>query len=204
MSRPARLTLGNTLYWVLPLYDEDGILVDADTVPTIRVRKNGVASGESATIAKRSGATGLYDCEFNPADESKGDQFTIEEEATIGSQLYYNAFNFEVVGDTASEELLLIGSLGPDAVEVDHNFGGTDNLIYTTGSGDGIDNATIIAYLKTDYDAGNRGKSYHKAVSKTDVNGRWTRKMLLDPGTYTLYFYKQGCYGPDVQDITVT
>jgi hypothetical protein len=186
------------------LYDEDGIWSMPTLSPPFGSVKTGWLLGSRRPSQNAAGRQGCTTASSTPLTNPKEDQFTIEEEATIGSQLYYNAFNFEVVGDTASEELLLIGSLGPDAVEVDHNFGGTDNLIYTTGSGDGIDNATIIAYLKTDYDAGNRGKSYHKAVSKTDVNGRWTRKMLLDPGTYTLYFYKQGCYGPDVQDITVT
>jgi len=92
---------------------------------------------------------------------------------------------------------------GPNTVEVDHHYGGTDNYSYHTADGRGIDNATIIAYLKTDFDAGRRGKQYHQGVSTTDVQGRWVRPMMLDPATYVLYYYKQGAFGPDTAVLTV-
>ena len=61
----------------------------------------------------------------------------------------------------------------------------------------------MIAYLKTDYNAGRRGKEYHQGVSRTDVQGHWERPMLLDPATYVLYYYKQGAFGPDTAEVTV-
>lgn len=109
--------------------------------------------------------------------------------------------------DTVGGALKAVGKISrytPNAVEVDHNYGGPDNYSYLTTDGRGIDNATVIAYLKSDYDAGNRDESYYKDAVLTDVNGQWTQPMLLDPGEYVLYFYKQGEYGPDTADLTVT
>jgi len=93
---------------------------------------------------------------------------------------------------------------GLGAVAVDHNFGGTDVLRYVDGDGNGIDNADIWIYLKSDYDAGNVSSNYVKAKTNTDVNGRWANPVNLDPAIYTVYFYKQGEYGPNTQEITVT
>ena len=94
--------------------------------------------------------------------------------------------------------------LGQGTIAVDHNYGGADNLAYKTAGGAGIDNASIWAYLKSDYDAGNMTAAYVKGRTTTDVNGQWTNPMNLDPGAYTLYYYKQGAYGPDTKEVTVS
>jgi len=110
-----------------------------------------------------------------------------------------------VLEDTGTTIPGLIGAIavGDGSVVVDHDTGGTDALAYKTSGGAGIDNAVVRAYLKTDYDAGNTGSAYIKATTTTDVNGRWTAQMNLDPATYTLYFFKQNTYGPDTQEVTV-
>lgn len=95
MSRPTQLLKGNTLYWVIRLYDSDGALVDADSDPTINVYKNGVDTSDSVTVAKRAATTGIYDCSYDPASEVEGDQFSIEESATISSTTY--EFSWECV-----------------------------------------------------------------------------------------------------------
>jgi len=102
------------------------------------------------------------------------------------------------------KEYAIEGVSGTGEISVDHDYGGTDVLAYKTAGGVGIDNATIKAYLKTDYDAGNVSAEYVKAISTTDVNGRWDNAMLLDAATYTLYYYKQGEYGPNTKEVTVT
>jgi len=89
-------------------------------------------------------------------------------------------------------------------VLVDHNYGGSEVLSYKTQGGQGVDNATVRAYLKTDYDAGNRNSTYIKAESRTTVTGAWNRPMMLDPGVYTLLYFKQGSYGPDTKKVTVS
>lgn len=93
---------------------------------------------------------------------------------------------------------------GGGSVQTDHNYGGPDALSYKTAAGVGIDNAIIRVYLKSDYDAGNTATQYRKAETLTDANGRWTKAVFLDPGTYTVVCFKQGAYGPDTIDLTVT
>jgi hypothetical protein len=110
-----------------------------------------------------------------------------------------------ILADTATTIPDMIDAIGvgDGSVVVDHDTGGADALAYKTGGGAGIDNAVVRAYLKSDYDAGNMGSEYIKATTTTDVNGRWTNQMNLDPATYTLYFFKQGAYGPDTQEVVV-
>lgn len=94
--------------------------------------------------------------------------------------------------------------VGTGAVTVDHDYGGTDELAYKTGAGVGIDNAQLRIYLQSDYVAGNTELERVVASTVTDVTGRWTRALMLDPETYVLYAYKQGYYGPDTKVFTVT
>jgi len=84
MNRPAVLHVGGTLYWVVLTRNPDTmVLKDADSTPTVAVRKNGASVGDSVTITKRSATTGIYDCSYNPASEIEGDKFTLEESVTI-------------------------------------------------------------------------------------------------------------------------
>lgn len=94
--------------------------------------------------------------------------------------------------------------LGSGAVLVNHNYGGPDNLRYVAPNGAGVEDGTIQVYLKEDYDAGLRGRGYILAETSTGPDGRWVRDLALDPGTYTLVFFKQGVYAPTTKDITVT
>ena len=82
--RPAILHVNGILYWVIRTYNPDtSVLKDADSTPTVAVRKNGAAVGDSVTITKRSATTGIYDCSYNPAGEVEGDEFVFEETATL-------------------------------------------------------------------------------------------------------------------------
>lgn len=96
------------------------------------------------------------------------------------------------------------GGTGDGSVTVNHNTGGTDNLRYVTSAGAGIEDAYVRAYLKADYDAGNRGAAFVKAIVRTGPDGRWVQDMKLDPATYVFEFVKQGAYGPDTKEHTVT
>lgn len=97
MSRPATLKVGNTSYWTIMTYTSAGVLVDADSTPTVVVYKNGSVTADVVTITKRSATTGIYDAYYNPASEAEGDCFTIQETATISSQAYVQSWNFEVL-----------------------------------------------------------------------------------------------------------
>lgn len=84
MNRPKILHVGGTLYWVLRTRNPDTqVLKDADSTPTVAIRKNGASTGDSVTVTKRSATTGIYDCSYNPAGEVEGDEFTVEESATV-------------------------------------------------------------------------------------------------------------------------
>jgi hypothetical protein len=103
MNRPDILHVGGTLYWVIQTRNPDTqLLKNADSTPTVAVRKNGASVGDSVTITKRSATTGIYDCSYNPAAEVEGDSFTLEESATVTgtttSQATYTAtWNARVV-----------------------------------------------------------------------------------------------------------
>jgi len=98
----------------------------------------------------------------------------------------------------------LDGLLGSGTVEVDQDTGGTDNLRYVTANNIGIDNATVYAFLKADWDAGKRNMDAVRAQSLTNVEGRWEWPMLLDPNWYVFYFFRQGAWGPDTATVQVT
>ena len=72
------------------------------------------------------------------------------------------------------------------------------------GSSVAIDNVSIRAYLKTDWDSGKRGDQYVVATARTNASGQWRDPMMLDTGTYSLLFFKQGAYEPKSVEITVT
>jgi hypothetical protein len=82
--RPSVFQVGGTLYWVIQTRNPDTmVLKDADSDPTVAVRKNGASVGDSVTVTKRSATTGIYDCSYNPSAEVEGDAFTLEESATV-------------------------------------------------------------------------------------------------------------------------
>jgi len=92
---------------------------------------------------------------------------------------------------------------GEDAVLVDHDYGGADNLAYVDADGNAIVGATIKAFLKEDHLAGRTSEAYTQDSTTTTANGRWLRSFLLNPGEYRLVYEKKGVVGPDVVDITV-
>jgi hypothetical protein len=93
------------------------------------------------------------------------------------------------------------GSSGDGDTAVNHNTGGEDNLRYVDDGGFGIDNARIVAFLKSDFEA---GALVERARAITRSDGRWVAPMMLNSGlTYTLLFEKPGLFGPDAKEVTV-
>lgn len=93
---------------------------------------------------------------------------------------------------------------GTGVVPVDHDYGGTDALTVMTRDRQRIDNATVAVYRRTDYDAGRRGPQYVVGQTPTDVNGHWAVPVMLDPGDYTVFVYKQGVIQAAAQNLTVS
>lgn len=93
---------------------------------------------------------------------------------------------------------------GPGQTPVDHDFGGPDRLTYQTAAGVGIGGADVLAYLTAQYDAGYKTREYVVAWTTTVADGTWAKQLMLAPGGYTLIYNKNGEYGPDRADISVS
>ncbi len=93
------------------------------------------------------------------------------------------------------------GSTGNGITPVNHDTGGVDALRYLTSTGIPVDNGSIVAYLKSSYDAGNLSAPVGSIMTRSD--GRWQNPLLLDHGvTYTLLCYKQGVYQATTVEVT--
>lgn len=97
MDRPKTLHIGETAYWTMRVYDSAGALTDADSTPTVAVRRDGASTADSVTVTKRSATTGIYDCSYNPAAESEGEAFTMEESVTVSSTAYSASWEMTAV-----------------------------------------------------------------------------------------------------------
>ena len=92
-------------------------------------------------------------------------------------------------------------ALTPTTIMVNQNFGGTDALRYVTPSGMGIAQATIRIWTLADFQQG----LYQNAAAATftDDEGRWVTPVFLQPNSYEISFFKEGCFGPDNLSIVV-
>ena len=176
MSRPSGLIKDASLYWVIMLYDSSNALVDADSTPTIAVRKNGASTADVVTITKRAATTGIYDCVYNPAGEAEGDQFTIEESATIATVVYENSWELFITDPMRGTDAATIPGAVWDGLLASHTVSGsfgervlvstnTNHEVMVTGSNhvaadvhafqtDAIDAAAIAASAVTEIQTG--------------------------------------------------
>lgn len=118
--------------------------------------------------------------------------------AAHGSGEWTTATGFATPEDLA--EIPGGGCIGDGDIDVNHDSGGIDNLRILGSGGIGIDNASIRAYYKEDWDAGLKNVI---ARTSTGSDGRWIAPMRLDPGTYVLTISKPGLPASEVE-ITVT
>lgn len=80
---------------------------------------------------------------------------------------------------------------GPTGTTVDGVAATADIMRFEAG-GVGVDNVEVVAYLKSDYDAGSRGASSRRGTTYTGSDGRWKEPLMLDSGTYTILASKGG------------
>jgi hypothetical protein len=77
------------------VYDPDtGLLKDANSLPTVAVRKNGDGVGDAVTVSKRAATSGIYDCEHNPAGEVEKDIFTMQESVNVNGVSSSGTYNY--------------------------------------------------------------------------------------------------------------
>jgi hypothetical protein len=130
---------------------------------------------------------------------------------TVIAQGLYSVYDNVIYEDEAGD-IWAYGdrNLTPTVVDpsgltaIDEDTGGTDVLRYVDSEGAGIPAAYILAYLKTDYDAGNLSNEYIQGAARTEFDGRWLAPIYLAGGyTYTLVFTKTGEFGPDTVEVTI-
>lgn len=109
-----------------------------------------------------------------------------------------------VVGETPTQVTSLPGGVGTGTgdnpitqdggpgVTVNGVAATTDCLRFTLPGGVGADNVEVVAYLKSDYDAGAAGPDNRKGATFTGTDGRWAEPLMLDSGTYTIVANKSG------------
>lgn len=144
-NRPTQLLQNETLYWVMNTYDSNGQLINADSTPSVSVRKNGAADSTSVTITKRASTTGTYDCSAQPSTPSVGDQFHFEEEATISSDTFVNTFSCVVTPMLTSAE---VSTAVWDVPTLSYINSGTFGLRFSALNTTTPDNTSITA-IKT-------------------------------------------------------
>ena len=126
MSRPTTMKVDGTVYWAIFTYTDAGVLVDADSTPTVAVRKNGASTADAVTVTKRAATTGIYDCTHAPSGEVEGDCFAYEETATLSAQAYLNSWELEVFAVERGTDSALLAADKPA------NF----DLLVVNGSGE--------------------------------------------------------------------
>jgi len=147
VGRPTKLLSGNTLYWTIRLYNESQVLVDADSTPTVAVRKNGASTADAVTVTKRASTTGIYDCSYNPAGEVEGDQYTLEESATISAVAYENNWSVSVEAEmrgTDGANTVTPNTVAPDNAGIAANGNAIAGLNDFDPSADTVANVTTV------------------------------------------------------------
>jgi len=107
------------------------------------------------------------------------------------------------LNQTTTTILENLGVFVDGSVPISHDFPTQDNLRYVDETGSGIDNASIVVYLKEDYVLNKKSKTFIKGSSSTRSDGRWSSPIYLDSGMiYVVEFYKQGEYTISSKEIT--
>ena len=92
---------------------------------------------------------------------------------------------------------------GSGNVLINHNYSSSDYLRFIDSNGNGIDNAIINIYLKSEYIIGNSSESLSRGSTTTTVDGRWKNSIRVDQGfVYIVEFYKQGSFQISTIEIT--
>ena len=90
----------------------------------------------------------------------------------------------------------------PNTVSLTEDYPTVDNLRYITAGAEGVADAQVRVYKKTDYDQGRL--TLIQGQTTTDANGRWKVPVLVEAGTtYVIYFQKPHAYGPDTAEVVV-
>jgi hypothetical protein len=91
---------------------------------------------------------------------------------------------------------------GDTAVNADTLDDEGSNMYYKTGGGDGIGGAIVRAFVASEYASSGTAATLRGTTTTAD-DGSWVDDLQLNAGTtYTIWFWKQGAYGPDTTEVT--
>lgn len=89
-----------------------------------------------------------------------------------------------------------------NTVALSESTGGVDNLRYITSNSQGVEGATVVVYLKSDFDQGDFNRPFGSTLTRAD--GRWTNPVRVPAGnTYKVAFQKENFFGPDTSEVVV-
>ena len=89
---------------------------------------------------------------------------------------------------------LIERTIGSGTIYINHNYPTVDNLLVADPDGSPQGGVLIKWYLKSDWDAGNRGASFARGETVTNTDGRWNTGLFVTAGEITLTFSKTGYY----------
>jgi len=162
-------------------------------------------------------ALNKYDIWVNGSSDERWTVDTIQVTAALrGVPLVYQVrmgllpFNhavyaLEVGGEPAARRGPTLPIVGCGQIVVDHDYTGTDALIYTTAAGCAVEGADVYVFTQAEFDEHGTTIARTLAVGKTKtrVNGRWLQSLRLDVGDYVILYEKPGEYGPDTYELEV-
>jgi len=105
---------------------------------------------------------------------------------------------------SAIDDIGIGGIGGSGTVIVNHNYGGTDNLKIIDENSSPLDDAEILFYLASDYNAGHTSSGYVKGQSLSTVLGEFEWNCYLDPATYYMIVNKDGYEQVTPKEVIVT
>ena len=98
---------------------------------------------------------------------------------------------------------LIERTIGSGKIYINHDYPTEDFLLVTDPDDSPQGGVTIRWYLKSDWDAGNRGADYARGETYTNEDGRWNTGLFVFAGDIVLTFTKKGYYFKS-QELTVS
>jgi hypothetical protein len=197
---------GSTSDRLLVLKNGSGVMVNADSLPVGVMWHNGAIDGVPViTITNK--ATGLYLVSGTiPLTYQPGDDISIVVTTIISAVTALTVLWMETLISTpvAGGGNTVVNQNTPTLVDGSPT---TDNLRLVV-MGQGIDGAQVLAFLQSDYLAGNVSAQYVQGETMTGpvnaVSGRWPNPLLLASGnTYVILFSKPGVIDAITATITI-
>lgn len=184
--------------------DSTGKSVTRASNGTIKVRRHGDGTdctGTAVTDTEDTPDTGLHECivdTSNNVNFTTGNDYTVWLDGAVIDGITVNA----VLAHFSIENRYDGVGTGTGLIAVDEDTGGVDNLAYKTVGGAGIGGAVVRAYVASEFVTNNVDADI-RGQTTTDDDGGWIANLMLNSGVeYTIWFYKQGEYGPDTENVT--